>query len=241
MRLSHLNGWRAAEAVLRSGSIAAAAEELCVTRAAVAAQIRALEEGLGHPLFERAPSGLRPAATLLGVGDRLSAAFTALADVQSSLTRDTQTNRVALSVSPTFAETWLPRHMSDLFSRHPEIDLRLQSTWAVADFRTEEMDFAIRYMGENADPGLEAVALMGSGVIPVCTPGFAERFGLGSGAMSLDGIPLVHIDVPTSDPDWVGWAGWRARMGLPPEAEDAAAPRYELTATGVKTRQALPR
>lgn len=234
MRLSHLNGWRAVEAVLRSGSVARAAEELSVTRAAVAAQIRGLEDGLGRTLFERTPSGLRPTDTLDDVREPLSTAIARLADIQARLTQSQVANRVALSVSPTFAETWLPRHMSDLFARIPGIDLRLQSTWEVTDFRTADIDFAIRYMGEVTDPELEAVPLLRSGVVPVCTPGFAARFGIGDGPMSLDGVPLVHIDVPTTDPDWVEWAGWRARMGLPAEAEDNAAPRYELTATGVR-------
>lgn len=234
MRLTHLNGWRAVEAVLRTGSVARAAEELSVTRAAVAAQIRGLEDALGRILFDRTPSGLRPTEALNEVRDPLSAAFARLAGLQARLAQDPVTNRVALSVSPTFAETWLPRHMSDLFSRSPGIDLRLQSTWEVTDFRTADIDFAIRYTGGATEPDLECLPLIRSGVVPVCTPGFAARFGLGEGAMSLDGVPLVHIDVPTTDPDWVDWAGWRVRMGLAAEAADNAAPRYELTAAGVR-------
>ena len=42
MRVSQLNGWRALEAVLRLGSVTAAAGELGVTTAAVGSQIRAL-------------------------------------------------------------------------------------------------------------------------------------------------------------------------------------------------------
>ena len=44
MQLTHLNGWRAVEAVCRLGTIARAADELGVTRAAVAAQLRGLED-----------------------------------------------------------------------------------------------------------------------------------------------------------------------------------------------------
>jgi DNA-binding transcriptional LysR family regulator len=240
MRLSHLNGWRAVEAVWRTGSIAEAAADLSVTRAAVASQIRAVEAALDRPLFTRGPSGLRPTEALRASGARLSTALSDLAEVQAALSHRPRANRVALSVSPTFAETWLPRHMPDLFARQPDIDLRLHSSWEVVDLhRRADIDFAIRYMGENSDPELDVLPLLNSGVVPVCTPAFAARFGLGNAAggdaaMSLDGVPLVHIDVPTSDPDWVDWAGWRARMGLPSEAADAVAPRYVLTATSVR-------
>ncbi|WP_172430162.1 helix-turn-helix domain-containing protein [Mameliella alba] len=55
MPLSHLNAWRAVDAVLSEGSVARAAGELGVTQAAVSAQIRRLEERLGRTLFRRPP------------------------------------------------------------------------------------------------------------------------------------------------------------------------------------------
>src|SRR5476651_1552176 len=57
--LPSLNALRAFEAVARHSSFARAADELFVTKAAVAQQVRQLEEEIGAPLVERFGRGLR--------------------------------------------------------------------------------------------------------------------------------------------------------------------------------------
>ena len=57
-RLPPLTALRAFEAVARKLSFARAAEELHVTKAAVAQQVRALEQEIGAPLVERSGRGL---------------------------------------------------------------------------------------------------------------------------------------------------------------------------------------
>ena len=58
-RLPSLNALRAFEAAARLGGFAQAAEELQVSPGAVAAQIKALEQDLGAPLFDRHARGVR--------------------------------------------------------------------------------------------------------------------------------------------------------------------------------------
>ena len=53
LRSVPLNGLRALEAAARHMSFSAAAEELCVTPAAVSHQIKALEKKIGLQLFVR--------------------------------------------------------------------------------------------------------------------------------------------------------------------------------------------
>lgn len=53
MRVPHLNGLKALEVTLRTGSFRGAADELGVTAAAVGQQIRTLEDFLGCKLFFR--------------------------------------------------------------------------------------------------------------------------------------------------------------------------------------------
>lgn len=236
MQLTHLNGWRAVEAVCRLGTIARAAEELGVTRPAVAAQLRGLEDRLGRALFARRPGGLEPSAELLAVAASLTEAMAALARVQDTLAGSEPGNRVAVSVTQTFAETWLPRHLPDLFSKLGPVDLTLNTTWDVVDLQSSNLHFAIRYMGE-AEDGYEALPLFGSGVVPVCTPDFAARYGLGKARMDLSGIPIVHIDVPTSDPDWADWARWSTEMGVALPQGVEAQPRYTLSGSGVRVAQ----
>ena len=56
-RLPPLTALRAFEAVARKLSFARAADELHVTKAAVAQQVRALEQEIGAPLVERSGGG----------------------------------------------------------------------------------------------------------------------------------------------------------------------------------------
>ncbi len=211
--VSHLNGWRAVDAVLRTGSIAAAAEGLGVTNAAIAAQIRRLEERLDRPLFTRRPGGLDPVADLRDEAPRLRRSLAGIADVQATLGATADPRQISLSVTQTFAETWLPRHMSELFAHVGAIDLRLNTTWDVIDLMQSDVHFAIRYCGE-VGPELASRDLLPSGLVPVCTQAFAERYGLAPGQRSLTGIPIVHIDVPTSDPDWAEWDRWGRATGI---------------------------
>lgn len=213
MRVSHLNGWRAVEAVLRLGGIAEAAAELGVTQAAVAAQIRGLEERLARRLFRRGPGRLEPTAEALEAGARLGPAFAAIAGVQARLSAPPNDNRVSLTTTQTFAETWLPHHMADLYARVGEIDLRIEASWAVVDLAGSDFDFAIRYMGPPGD-GYESRTLFASGVVPVCTAEFAARYGLGEDRRDLEGVPIVHTHVATTDPDWMDWDGWSERTGI---------------------------
>jgi len=81
-RLPSLNALRAFEAVARRLSFARAAEELFVTKAAVAQQIRLLEDEFGAPLVERSGRGLKlteaGAAALCASPSEVHAAFGAL-------------------------------------------------------------------------------------------------------------------------------------------------------------------
>ena len=57
--LPSLNALRAFEAAARHEGFVGAADELCVTAAAIAQQVRALEDWVGKPLFHRKARGLQ--------------------------------------------------------------------------------------------------------------------------------------------------------------------------------------
>lgn len=236
MRLSHLNSWRALESVLRRGSVTSAAKELGVSPAAVTSQIRTLERRLDRMLFERVPGGLVPFDDVRQAGARLTQGLSFLEDVQSELSGATASRQVALTVTQTFAETVLPRHLPELFAHNEAVDIRLETTWDVVDLHRSEMHFAIRFMGpiEESHQGID---LMPSGVVPACTPEFAQRYGLNPETRSLAEVPLIRIDVPTSDPDWVNWSEWSQRTAVPIKATEpdrAPLPQVALSGSGLK-------
>ena len=107
MRVTHLNGLRALEAALRSGSLRAAAEELGVTSAAVGQQIRNLESFLGRELLSRSTAGISPGPQALGVQHKLTSSFLALDEILRQLKQRKAGNRLALTLPSSFAENWV--------------------------------------------------------------------------------------------------------------------------------------
>lgn len=209
MRVDHLNSLRALEAVLRTGGLRPAAEDLVVTPAAVGQHIRNLEEHLGLALLNRHPTGSVPTSIAEKVAGVLSRHMAGLRDVLDDLTPDNQPNRIALSVLPEFAANWFPRHLATLFSQVPGIDLRIDTSRSLVDLNDGEYDFAIRYAREpTAEHAYEP--LLDDYCAPICTPEFAKRYKISSNHSSLEDVPMVEIDATalgaSSDtPDLIDW------------------------------------
>ena len=114
-------------AVVRGGSVTAAAEELVVTQPSVSSAIAALGRELGCDLFERAGRGIR----LTEAGN----AFMAYAEDVVGLLEDGRqaareaadvaTRRLRIAAVTTAAESFVPPLMRVFAVRHPEVDLTL--------------------------------------------------------------------------------------------------------------------
>ncbi len=163
---------RAFEAAARTGSLSAAARELNVTHAAIAQHLRALEAHFGRPLMKRQGRGM----VLTEAGSQLIAplqdGFEQIASGVQSLAQDTEEAPLILSVTPSFAETWLMPRLGKFWADHPDIQLSIQPTFALADFRRDPVDMAIRY-GAGDWPGLEATFLTSGNYVIVASPEFA--------------------------------------------------------------------
>lgn len=213
MKLSRLNALRAFEAVLRTGSFKAAAEEIGVTPAAVGQQVRGLEELLARKLFRRTAGGAEPTEEALRVKAGLTAGFTALSEAMNELRDENVGRRVAVTAPESFAENWLTRRITGFYSENPAADLRLDAANRRVDIAAEGFDFAIRYSAPPPD-NLSAIDLFGDAVLPLCTPGFTKRHQLASGRPSLLGVPLVQLENRTPDPQWASWEDWCGHFGV---------------------------
>ncbi len=115
---------RAFEAVLRHGSLSAAARELCVTSAAISHRLRDLEDTCGQPLVKRHNG--RFIATALGreIAGILGDAFDRIRLADALLSRSSAT--VLHIVAPySFATLWLAGHLPDFERLHPDAELRI--------------------------------------------------------------------------------------------------------------------
>ena len=172
--LPPLNALRAFEATARHASFTRAAAELHVTPAALSHQIRGLEEYLGHKLFHRKSRaiGLTTAGDLIYPG--LNAAFTQVRRTMELLDQTRDDRVLVVSTPPGFTAKWLAPRLYRFLAANPEIDTRISSTQAFANFTSDGVDVAIR----NAHapfPGLFSERLFAARMLPVLSS--ATAFG----------------------------------------------------------------
>lgn len=202
-RLLPLRGLQAFEAVARLRSFARAAAELHVTPGAISQQIKALEEQIGAPVFERGRElALTPAAQ--AVIRTLRSSMEGLHLVSRQLRRQSAERPLVISTTPAFASRWLIPRLERFNQRHPGIELRLLATARVIDFAGEDVDIALRY-GGGRYPGLHVERLRGESVIAVAHPRLAARLRRPA---DLPQATLLHnsgLNWDSSFPDWPTW------------------------------------
>ena len=175
-RLPPLNALRAFEAVTRHLSFARAADELFVTKAAVAQQVRQLEEEIGAQLVEREGRGLRLTdAGQAGMRD-LSDGFAILGRAATRDARMASRRRfLVIHSQPVFRATWLVGRIGKFKAQHPEIDvlLDINPMEEALERASASVDALIR-CGTEDFPGFSTTLLFQESVFPVCAPWLAK-------------------------------------------------------------------
>ncbi len=172
-RLPPLNGLRAFEAAARHLNFRLAAEELSVTQAAVAQQVRGLEAYLGVKLFERLPRRLALTDQGRDYAPDVRRAFELLADATHALRPAPE--RLTISVTPTFASKWLIPRLPEFVEAHPFVDLRILASEKVSDFRSDDVDIAVRQGNPPFGPDLESDLLFTQELVAVCSPALVPK------------------------------------------------------------------
>ena len=187
-----LNAIRAFEATARNGSVAKAADELCVTPTAVSHQIRLLEEFLDTKLFirknsriELTPESSATVADITHALDLINEAVLALqpnAEIRSKL---------SVSASASVASLWLMPRLSEFFSLAPDVDVAVRAFISRREGETNEADLRICNWRSNLDMQIEP--LLEEEITPVATPELAARYD-GNAREILAHAPLIHVD-----------------------------------------------
>ncbi len=207
-----LTALRAFEAAARHLSLTRAAAELHVTAGALSHQIRGLEELLGVKLFERRVRAiaLTPSGKLLYPG--LQTGFAQIREAVAGLAPDPQRGDRVLVISapPGFTAKWLVPRLHRFATQNPEIDVRVSSSAAYADFTADGIDVAVRNLPIDAkpDPGLVVEKLIEVSVVPVCSPRLVAAHGPFGQPAALKRVPLIHDDTLAHLPAYPTWATW---------------------------------
>jgi LysR family glycine cleavage system transcriptional activator len=208
-RLPSLNGLRAFEAAARHLSFTNAAAELNVTQTAISHQIRRLEEELGIRLFVRQNRAL---ALTPQAKDYLPGVRAAFNDLRLATDRLLRKDEHVLTVSTlaSLAAKWLLPRLSAFQETHPGIDVRITTSTALVDFKSGDVDAAIRY-GRGDWPGLHADWLMADQLFPVCSPALLT----GKHPLRCPEDLRDHVLLHTSNANSDDWRLWLTAAGLP--------------------------
>ncbi len=211
-RLPPLNALRAFEAVARRLSFARAAEELHVTKAAVAQQVRALEKEIGAPLVERSGRGLALTEAGAAGAAGLTEGFAVLARA-ARVMREAKGRRIlVINSSPSFAATWLVGRIGRFKARHPEIDVLLDANPTDDTLDSSTTDALIRW-GAGDFPGLATTLLFKEDVFPVCSPDLVASDNPLRSPDDLKRHTLLHLEASPAYPSWPAWSDWLKAAG----------------------------
>lgn len=222
-----LTSLRAFEAASRLQSFSAAARALNVTHAAVAQQVRGLEDHLGHALIYREGRGL----ALTGEGAKMSVALAeGFRIIDLSITELRNTDKDAplrVTMTPAFAAQWLMPRLGAFWAEHPEVPLSIHPDKRLVDLRREPIDLGIRF-GNGNWPGLDAEFLTAAHYVVVAAPSLLE----GRHDLSLDEMSAMPWVI---EQDWPEALAWLKSFGLQPDAMNIAyIPTEELALSAAR-------
>ncbi|MFF4052783.1 transcriptional regulator GcvA [Streptomyces chartreusis] len=222
-QLPPLNPTRVFEATGRLLSVTKAAEELCVTPAAVSRQVRALEHFLGVKLFNRARGRLE----LTPAGSRyladITPLFSALLTATEAL-RSGDRGRTLLKIrSPaTFAVRWLIPRLASFHRDNPAVEVRLTTSSAPLDLDHEDIDAGIQ-LGDGSWPSVHSQRLVANVLVPVVASARQQGPDRLTRSEQLRDEVLLHTMARPDD-----WARWFTAAGLPGERAYSGM-RYETS------------
>jgi LysR family transcriptional regulator, glycine cleavage system transcriptional activator len=208
IRLPSLVALRAFEAVARTGSVRAAADELAISPTVVSRHLQNLQLDLGTSLVE--PRGRR--LVLTSAGEAFQAKVSRAFDLLRQATRDARpAQRQSLEIwcTPGLANRRLLSRLPELDAQLRDWDILLQPTLAHANFASGEADAEIVYFYDFAPVAeLSAELLAPTRVFPVVSPAFRERLPPLLLPGDLLKAPLIHEESTEN------WERWFEHMGV---------------------------
>ena len=177
-----------------------AAEALGVTVSAASMQVQALEQYLGVPLFRRQGRLIELTEHGEQLLPRIKVGLSALQDAINDARAVRGQGPLRISMLGSFLTQWLMARLPQFEALHPDIDLRIETSTALVDFRNSEVHAAIR-LGGGSWPGIHSDKIMDEWLVPVCQPAMLEKLGPVSGHADLKRYRLLH----SSSERWSDW------------------------------------
>jgi DNA-binding transcriptional LysR family regulator len=191
-------GWelyRTFLAVLREGSLSAAARRLRLTQPTAGRHIAALEAALGVALFTRSPSGLVATSAAVDLAPHAEAMAAAAEALRRAASGESQEERgtVRLTASEIMGAEVLPPMLARFRARHPGIAIELVLNNRTEDLLRREADLALR-MARPPQAALVARRVGTVGIGLYAHRRYVDAFGLPRSVEELLRHPLIGFD-----------------------------------------------
>jgi LysR family glycine cleavage system transcriptional activator len=225
-RLPSLIPLRAFEAVGRTGSMRAAAEELSVSHSVISHHLQTLQEQLGIKLIQARGRGI----VLTPQGEMFQAEVARSFEIIAQATAELSTaaaRTLKIWCRPGLAYRRLMPRLPELEAQLPELEIVLRPTDARPALANGEADVEIAYLDHlPRDPELFAELLARPRVFPVASPAFLDRLPEACTIEALAGLPLLHEDTTKHWEHWLqaakvavsgplrGTRLWHAQMAI---------------------------
>lgn len=199
------------EAVLRTGSTAAAARELDLSQGAVSRLVQNLELQIGQQLFLRERRRLIPTAHAKAYGRDVSRALDLLSRATMEAALNPMGGVLSLAILPAFGARWLAPRLSRFIALHPGITVNMATRLKRFNFAAESFDAAIHF-GERDWRGAGHLQIGAETLIACASPAFLARNPVHDAADLLN-MPLLQIETrPSAWEDWFSFYGVEAPL-----------------------------
>ncbi|WP_341487983.1 LysR family transcriptional regulator [Pararhizobium sp. A13] len=194
------------EAVLRTGSISAAAREVNLTQSTVSRLVQNLEEQLGRPLFERHRQRLIPTEAAQAYGRDVTRALDLIQRSSMEFSANPGGGALSLAILPAFGTRWLAPRLGKFLTKHPGVTINLATRLKRFNFAAEGFDAAIHF---GADDWRDAghMKLFEEALTACISPALLAEHPVRT-VHDMVGLPLLQLETRSN-----AWRMWFAAQG----------------------------
>ncbi|MDO5647886.1 LysR family transcriptional regulator [Paracoccus sp. (in: a-proteobacteria)] len=197
------------DAVMRTGSVTAAAQDLALTQSTVSRLIQTLETQLGAPLFTRHRKRLTPTQAARRYAADVAAALDLIQRGSMAMIANPDGGVLNLAVLPTFGTRWLAPRLPGFLSAHPGVSVNLTTRFQRFSFQAEPFD-AVIFFGQADWPDADHLKLFDETLTACAAP---DVLAANPVADPSDLAGQILLQLPTRPQ---AWADWFAGQGADP-------------------------
>jgi len=207
-RLPPLRSLEAFVRVAKLGSAKAAASELALSPPALSRRIKALEDFMDKPLFDRKAQAMVLNADGQALLSAVEPPLDSLAESIDELSGHDGEYRLRLGVLPLFATQRLIPRLKELRKLFPKLHIDVDTSHHAENLLGDVVDVAIIIAAE-VDPKLYSVRLDQNMIYAIASEQLAKEADLKKPEDLAGQTVMVHSDMPLI------WPKWREYVGLP--------------------------